>query len=296
MKSIIRKIGLSAAALFLMLALSEISQAVESNLIIKLPLEIKQDIQSVMEIQQQTQKKVEGIESQITETVDSIHAADSQEEKVLLRKEYLGLRAEVLEQRAVMVQTVGDKLERIAKNIGRLEKVRQSSERVGLGKGISRDDPEARQAIADTFKGMHAIISQVKSLNADQGQNISYLEAQSNNLESVARKFFNGQNETNLEQEKEFILSVAAFVQSVKLLIREEHDYLLGQVYVVDAQDIVQSLGSLDEVFGGLQISTAFENYRALDSEVLQDDEIALNRAGGRSSHIDTSKWGNWDK
>lgn len=293
MKILNQIIGTCIVAVFVV-AFTGKSYAVESNLIIKLPLEIKQDIQSVMEVQQQTQTKVEDIEKQIGNVVEDIHESDSQDEKVYLRKEYLGLRAEVLEQRAVMVQAVGDKLERIAKNIGKLEKVRQSSERVGLGKGISKDDPKARKAIADTFKGMHAIISQVKSLNADQAKNISYLEAQSNNLESVARKFFNGQNETSLAQEKEFILDVAAFVQSVKLLIREEHDYLLGQVYVVDAQDIVQTLGTLDEVFGGLQINTAFENYRELDKEVLVDDEITLSRRG-RGSHIDTSKWGNWD-
>lgn len=267
--------------------------AVESNLIITLPQEIKQDIQTVMEVQQETESKVENIEDEIKKVINGIHSAENQEEKVFRRKEYLGLRAEVLEQQARMAKIVSEKLTRIAKNTARLDKLRQSSERVGLGKGISRDDQVAKLAVGDTFKGMHAIISQVKALNPHQNGNTSYMEARCNNLESVARNFFTGKDEDNLMQQNEFIMEVAAFVQSVKLLIREEHDYLLGQVYYVDSQDIIVSLGAMDEVFGGLQFNTKFERYRELDSEVLFDDEISSTRTS-RSFTIDTSRWGDW--
>lgn len=208
---------------------------VESPLIIKLRLEIQQDIQSVMEIQQQTRTRVEEIEKQVVELAKRIDNADSLEEWANLIKEGLGLLIEETEQRLIMAGTIEEKLERIAQNISRLEKLSQSPAGIVIGKkDIFKDILEARKMIADTFKGIHAIISDGKLLNPAPAKNADLLRVEGENLELVADKLLVSHNEASLAQQKEFIIDLVTFVHKAKsmavnnLSIFYEYKYQTG--------------------------------------------------------------------
>lgn len=286
-------VGLVVGALVVSAAMP--AGARESNLLVELPQKIKASIEEVAVAQRQARQSAEAREVRIKQVVEQVDQAEEHEQRVRGQREYLALRAEGLEDQALMVERVEREIAAIAGNLDRLERVRQDSRERGLGEGIRRDDPQARQAISGTFRGIASILKQVENLSPGATARAGQMLATCRNLDQTAREFFAGRAHESLREQKEFVLEVAMLVQSVKLLLRDEHGYLLSQLWYVDSQDIVVRLGEMGTLVDGLDVRGALRDWHATDEEVLRSHApVAAAPSRRAAPAADFDRWGQW--
>jgi hypothetical protein len=268
------------------------AHSLENPLAVELPKRINASITNILEEQRQSDKKIKDKEIRIQGIVERIELATDEEEIYSLQKQYLALRAENLRLIASKTVKIQTELESIHTNLRKLAEVQKSGERYALGKGIERDET-SKHAVGEMFKGFHSVISMIETL--DPQANLETTKTSLSILDKKAKQYFKGGNANNIEEQISFIQDAMVVAQSVKGMLGVESTYLLGQLYFVDAKNLIQKFGKLkDAIFAGLDINSLFDGIHADDDKVFTAGGSAVAEMDGRSGRIDTSTWGQY--
>lgn len=273
--------------------LPAVGWARESSLLVELPVKINASIEKLKEIEKDSDRKFKDNETRIRKVAEQVGDATSYDERVSLRKKYLALRAENLKVQVEKTIVIQGELESIAVNMERLQKAREDSDRLGIGAGIKWDDPNAKAAISSTFQGISAILEQVRSVRGVDGGKLRDMMTTAKTLDDAARSFFNGRRDISLEEQKDFIMQAAALTRSVRLLLQQEHDWLLGTLYYVNSRNIVVKVADLRKImFGGVNVGTKFQGMHDMDREVLDDSDMNVKDGADERYSVDISNLG----
>jgi len=269
-----------------------VALAAENPLLVTLPQQINSSVSKILTLQRSADRQVKAQEQQIQQVVQQIESASGQAEIYALQKEYLALRAETLKAHAEKAVGIEQELAKIAHNLERLDRVRRDSEKFGLGPGILRDDA-SKQAVAEVLQGYGALVSMVETVNP--GASLGDLKVSLNTLNGMARTFFSTSNDVaSLEAQKRFVKEAMIAAKSVQRVLGLEHDYLLRNLFYVDARHLVHQFGELrTAVLGeGLDFSQQWEDLHRQDEQVLQMGAEPADASAGPTNRIDSSAWG----
>lgn len=245
--------------------------AAENPLLVQLPAQINAGMEKIYAIGEQSDRVVQAKEAQIQKLVEKIMASDdNSRETFALQKEYLALRAEVLQALAERSSSIENELAMIIDKTDRLEQVRKDSKKYGLGPGVSKEDPRAKAAVSSMLTGFKNLVDMVEKLNPG-----SQLQNQKDSLlvmTNMANSFFSMDDNSGLETQRRFLKDAMIMSRSVQGLLGLEHDHLMQKLYFVDAQHIVRKFGELKfAIFGkGVNVADGFGKWHALDDQVLQ--------------------------
>ncbi len=256
--------------LLLILFNSSVAGASENPLLVKLPAEINAGMAKIYAIGEQFDRVVKAKELQIKRVVEQIEASTNERETFAIQKEYLALRAEVLQAQAKRSVAIENELAKVVQNIDLLEQVRKDSKKYGLGKGISKEDPQAKAAVRSMLGGFKNLVDMVDRLNP-----ASQLGNQRDSLivmTNMANSFFGMDDNSGLENQRRFLKDAMVMARSVQGILGLEHDHLMQKLYYIDAQHIVQQFGDLKvAIFGkGITVADGFNKWHQLDDQALR--------------------------
>jgi hypothetical protein len=263
----------------------ETSLAVETTF--ELQKKIKSDFSQMERVNREQESKTKSLNDEIKEVVTRLTNSSDETEKEELQKTYFKKRAEYLHAEATRVVEIESALGRIAENMSLLDEEMRRSLPGDYVKGLTQADTGY---IKDTLKGMANILSPLEKLKINDPR-ISNMALTLNNLDMGYKTFFRPGGDVSLTKQIQYIEDLHAYVYSVKLLLREETNYLKTNVYYMMQDGIVRVINDFKKGFYPT-IFKGFETQHALDEKVLGDRTRADNNKGYPAPDLNNiGKW-----
>ena len=243
--------------------------ATENSMLVDLPKKINQSFANIARIGQQHDLQTKQNEAQIQDILQKLPKAKNEHHIYSIQQEYLAYRAENLKGLARKLVGIENELASVVKNMTQLEQARNDSRKFGIGAGIERNDPEAKQAVKGTLKGFKSILHMVEILNPEA--NLSNQYDTFSAMNSMAKAFYTNPSNVPLEFQKKVILDCLSLSKSLQGLLGSEHDYLLNTLYYIDSKHIIHQVGEIKlAILGnGLDIKHGLEKDHIMDKKIL---------------------------
>lgn len=284
MKTIINQL-LTVLFILTLLFPASFLQAAETTF--ELQKRIKSDFSKIEKADQAMSSKTNELNKEIKEIVTKFTNTINEGEKEELRKQYVKKRAEFLKAIAEWAVEIVDALSRIAKNMALLEKEMNRSIPGDHVKGLSHSDTNH---IRNTLKGTANILSLIQKLKPNDPE-VNNLARTLLNLDLGYKTHFSPGGDIDLNKQIAYVEDLHAYMNSVKILLRQETNYLKENVYYMMKDGIVRVISDFRKQFYS-------PNFRSFEDEHETDTRILGERGESENEEyntpLDLNNIGNW--